>query len=121
MIFGFLSLDRIGASLPTSTKTTSCLGAFSNAYDSANRLKTFTNATTTASYTYNGLNDRLQETAAGGVTTTFTMDLNPSTSLRAGFYLWLYRQYSGHRHRASVRWQWTVLHLHRTAFGAVQV
>jgi RHS repeat-associated protein len=52
-------------------------------YDSANRLKTFTNATTTATYTYNGLGDRpstgsghrLQETV-NGVTTTFTMDLN---------------------------------------------
>jgi RHS repeat-associated protein len=44
-------------------------------YDSANRLKTFTNATTTATYRYNGLNDRLQETV-NGVTTTFTMDLN---------------------------------------------
>jgi RHS repeat-associated protein len=44
-------------------------------YDSANRLKTFMNATTTASYSYNGLGDRLQETV-NGVTTTFTMDLN---------------------------------------------
>lgn len=44
-------------------------------YDSANRLKTFTNATTTATYAYNGLNDRLQETVNGN-TITFTMDLN---------------------------------------------
>ncbi|HKJ40098.1 MAG TPA: SBBP repeat-containing protein [Anaerolineales bacterium] len=44
-------------------------------YDSANRLKTFTNATTTVTYAYNGLGDRLQETMNGN-TTTFTMDLN---------------------------------------------
>jgi RHS repeat-associated protein len=44
-------------------------------YDSANRLKTLANASTTATYTYNGLNDRLQETVNGS-TTTFTMDLN---------------------------------------------
>jgi RHS repeat-associated protein len=44
-------------------------------YDSANRLISFSNASTTASYAYNGLNDRLQETV-NGVTTTFTMDLN---------------------------------------------
>jgi YD repeat-containing protein len=44
-------------------------------YDSANRLISFTNATTTVTYRYNGLNDRLQETV-NGITTTFTMDLN---------------------------------------------
>jgi len=38
-------------------------------------LKTFSNATTTATYRYNGLNDRLQETV-NGTTTTFTIDLN---------------------------------------------
>lgn len=35
------------------------------------------------SYGYNGLGDRLTETV-NGVTTTFTMDLSPSTGLRAG-------------------------------------
>jgi RHS repeat-associated protein len=44
-------------------------------YDSANRLVSFTNATTTVTYRYNGLGDRLQETV-NGITTTFTMDLN---------------------------------------------
>ena len=44
-------------------------------YDSANRLVSFSNATTTASYRYNGLGDRLEETV-GENTTTFTMDLN---------------------------------------------
>ena len=44
-------------------------------YDFANHLKTFTNATTSASYAYNGLGDRLRETV-NGVTTTFTMDMN---------------------------------------------
>jgi RHS repeat-associated protein len=43
-------------------------------YDSANRLKTVSNQTTTISYAYNGLGDRLQETV-NGVTTTFVMDL----------------------------------------------
>ncbi|MEP7134384.1 MAG: hypothetical protein ABI904_05580 [Chloroflexota bacterium] len=38
-------------------------------YDSANRLKTMSNVTTTASYVYNGLNDRLRETV-NGITTT---------------------------------------------------
>jgi RHS repeat-associated protein len=44
-------------------------------YDSANRLKTISNQTTTISYAYNGLGDRLQETV-NGMTTTFAMDLN---------------------------------------------
>jgi hypothetical protein len=30
MIFGLCNLERMGASLPTSIKTTSCLGAFSS-------------------------------------------------------------------------------------------
>ena len=44
------------------------------AYDSANRLKTLTQGTTTSSYVYNGLGDRLQQTVSG-VTTTYTLDL----------------------------------------------
>ncbi len=44
-------------------------------YDSANRLKTMTGPSVAASYGYNGLNDRLQETV-NGQTTAFTMDLN---------------------------------------------
>jgi RHS repeat-associated protein len=44
-------------------------------YDSANRLKTLTQGTTTSSYVYNGLGDRLQQTVSG-VTTTYTLDLN---------------------------------------------
>lgn len=44
-------------------------------YDAANRLSALNGASTTIGYTYNGLNDRLQETVNGS-TTTFTMDLN---------------------------------------------
>jgi RHS repeat-associated protein len=44
-------------------------------YDSANRLSTLTSPSVNASYAYNGLGDRLQETMNGN-TTTFTMDLN---------------------------------------------
>jgi RHS repeat-associated protein len=44
-------------------------------YDPANRLSALNGASTTIDYTYNGLNDRLQETVNGS-TTTFTMDLN---------------------------------------------
>lgn len=45
-------------------------------YDAANRLVSFSNANTTATYRYNGLGDRLEETVDGSNTTTFTMDLN---------------------------------------------
>ncbi len=51
-------------------------------YDSANRLIAFSGPQA-INYAYNGLGDRLQETV-DGQTTTFRMDLNPSTSLRAG-------------------------------------
>ena len=44
-------------------------------YDSANRLKTLNSGSVSASYSYSGLGDRLQETVNGN-TTTFTMDLN---------------------------------------------
>ncbi len=45
-------------------------------YDSANRLTTIkTGSTTFASYFYNGLGDKLQQTV-NGTTNTFTMDLN---------------------------------------------
>ena len=50
-------------------------GANAYTYDSANRLKTLTSASVNATYAYNGLSDRLQETL-NGQTTTFTMDLN---------------------------------------------
>jgi hypothetical protein len=43
------------------------------AYDSANRLKTLTQGTTTSSYVYNGLGDQLQQTVSG--VTTYTLDL----------------------------------------------
>jgi RHS repeat-associated protein len=46
-------------------------------YDSANRLKAISNQQSAISYSYNGLNDRLQE-IVNGSTTTFTMDLNAS-------------------------------------------
>jgi hypothetical protein len=44
-------------------------------YDYVNRLQTLTGPSVSASYTYNGLGDCLQETVNGS-TTTFTMDLN---------------------------------------------
>ncbi len=44
-------------------------------YDSANRLKTMTSGSVAASYSYNGLGDRLQQTV-NETTNTFTMDLN---------------------------------------------
>ena len=52
-------------------------------YDSANRLKTFSGQGNNVTYQYSGLRDRLRETVNGNPT-TFTIDLNPSTSLRAG-------------------------------------
>jgi RHS repeat-associated protein len=52
-------------------------GVSTYTYDAANRLGSVTSdQNSVTSYAYNGLGDRLQETAAGGVTTTFTMDLN---------------------------------------------
>lgn len=71
-------------------------------YDSANSLISFTNATTTVTYHYSGLNDRLQETV-NGVTTTFIMDLNAglTQALSDGvdsYIIW------GWSHRASERW-----------------
>ncbi len=50
-------------------------GVTTYTYDFANRLKTMTSSSVTASYAYNGLNDRLQQ-IVNGQTTTFTMDLN---------------------------------------------
>ncbi len=59
-------------------------GANTYSYDAANRLISVTSSQgTVTSYGYNGLGDRLTETV-NGVTTTFTMDLSPSTGLRAG-------------------------------------
>jgi RHS repeat-associated protein len=44
-------------------------------YDSANRLIGVTDQSTTTSYAYDGLGDRLQQTV-GGQTTTYTVDIN---------------------------------------------
>ncbi len=51
-------------------------------YDPANRLATTINQQSQIENRYNGLGDRLQE-IVNGQTTSFTMDLNPSTLLRA--------------------------------------
>jgi len=48
-------------------------------YDAANRLTAVNGHSAAASYAYNGLGDRLQETV-DGQTTTFTMDLNAGLS-----------------------------------------
>ncbi len=74
-------------------------GANTYTYDLANRLTAFNNGTNTTTYAYNGLGDRLQQTA-NSATTTYAVDiaggltqvlsdgtntyLYPSTSLRAG-------------------------------------
>jgi RHS repeat-associated protein len=50
-------------------------GAKTYIYDSANRLTTVNGPSSTVHFAYNGMGDRLQETA-NGQTTTFTMDLN---------------------------------------------
>ncbi|MBN1453160.1 MAG: RHS repeat-associated core domain-containing protein, partial [Anaerolineales bacterium] len=66
-------------------------GVNSYTYDYANRLVAMSNQQSTFSYAYNGLGDRLQETA-NGVTTTFTMDLNTglTQALSDGTYTYLY-------------------------------
>jgi len=60
-------------------------------YDAANRLATFNGSSSSVSYSYNGLNDRLQETVNGS-TTTFTMDLNTglTQALSDGTYTYTY-------------------------------
>ena len=45
-------------------------------YDSANRLISVSNQSTVSSYQYNGMGDRLTQSAAGGNTTNYTLDLN---------------------------------------------
>jgi len=45
------------------------------ARDSANRLNTVTQGANVYAFAYNGLGDRLRQTA-NGVTTTYTLDLN---------------------------------------------
>ena len=50
-------------------------GANTYAYDSANRLTSFTSPTDSATYSYNGLGDRLQQTM-NEVPTNYTLDLN---------------------------------------------
>lgn len=52
-------------------------------YDAANRLIEVSNQYSVSSYQYSGLGDRLQQTV-NGVPTNYTLDLNPSTSFRAG-------------------------------------
>jgi YD repeat-containing protein len=49
-------------------------GVNTYAYDHANRLMTVTGPEITASYAYNGLGDRLEQTV-DGIPTQFTMDL----------------------------------------------
>jgi YD repeat-containing protein len=44
-------------------------------YDGANRLIAVNGQSSTTSYAYDGLGDRLQQTV-GGQTTTYTLDLN---------------------------------------------
>jgi len=50
-------------------------GVNTYAYDSANRLKTLSGQGNNATYTYNGLGDRLSQTV-NGQTTNYTLDLN---------------------------------------------
>ncbi len=50
-------------------------GAHTYTYDHANRLKAVSNQQSAVSYGYNGLGDRLQQTA-NSVTTSYTLDLN---------------------------------------------
>ena len=51
-------------------------GVNTYAYDSANRLISVSNQSTVSSYQYNGLGDRLTQSAAGGNTINYTLDLN---------------------------------------------
>jgi len=66
-------------------------GTSTYAYDHANRLKSATAGGTTYSYTYNGLGDRVSQTA-GGVTTYYILDLNAGLTqvLADGTYTYLY-------------------------------
>jgi RHS repeat-associated protein len=50
-------------------------GVLTYTYDTANRLSSVTGSGLTASYAYNGLGDRMRQ-VTGGVTTTYTLDLN---------------------------------------------
>ncbi len=50
-------------------------GQYTYRYDSANRLSAVEKGTYSASYAYNGLGDRVSQTA-NGVTTQYTLDLN---------------------------------------------
>ena len=50
-------------------------GKYSYTYDRANRLVSVSGVGVAASYAYNGMGDRLSETA-NGQTTHYTMDLN---------------------------------------------
>lgn len=60
-------------------------------YDTANRLISVLGPSSSVTYAYNGLGDRLQETV-NGVTTTFTMDLNTglTQALSDGTHEYLY-------------------------------
>jgi hypothetical protein len=66
-------------------------GVNTYAYGSANRLVSLSGPSTTVTYRYSGLGDRLQETVNGD-TTSFTMDLNAglTQALSDGTYNYLY-------------------------------
>jgi YD repeat-containing protein len=52
-------------------------GSNTYSYDHTNRLIGASNAQSSATFAYNGLGDRLQQTV-GGVTTQYTLDINNS-------------------------------------------
>jgi len=52
-------------------------GVYTYTYDAADRLITTTQGANTYTFKYNGLGDRLKQTANSAVT-TYTLDLNPS-------------------------------------------
>ncbi len=54
-------------------------GSNTYSYDHANRLTGVSSAQSSATFAYNGLDDRLQQTV-GGVTTQYTLDINNSLS-----------------------------------------
>jgi RHS repeat-associated protein len=66
-------------------------GVFTYSYDHANQLVGVSGAGVTASYAYNGLIDRLQETV-NDVTTSFTMDMESglTQALSDGSYTYMY-------------------------------
>jgi len=77
-------------------------GASAYAYDSTNRLITVTQGANVYAFAYNGLGDRLRQTA-NGVTTTYTLDLNAGLTqvLADGTNTYLY----GNSRIAQQRWR----------------